>query len=360
MRAPYGREPRRRSNRCSEKRHPPKPDTPLSGFILYDGSMNTDQGSKNMRQGPDGLPVIPARSILSGWTDEGWFGSNYNMNLYKGCSHGCIYCDSRSECYQVADFDTVRTKADALAVLEQDLRSKRRKGVVISGSMSDAYNPFERSHRLMRGALERMDRHGFGVVIDTKSPLVARDLDVLLRIARHSPVAVNVTVTTADDALCRRIERQVAPTSVRLAALRALAEAGIRCGVLLMPILPFVNDTPANITDIVRIAHQAGAGWIYAGGDFGMTLRQNQRTHYLDWLDRLAEEDGGSGLFAGLRNRYETTYGQAYHCRSPRTAELLPLFTAACREHGMVFRMPDIVRRIRAGYEDPQLSLFDG
>ena len=320
---------------------------------------NTPQGPRNPSHVSDGLPVIPAKTILSGWSDEGWFGSNYNMNLYKGCSHGCIYCDSRSECYQVADFDTVRAKADALAVLEQDLKSKRRKGVVISGSMSDAYNPFERNQRLMRGALELMDRYGFGVVADTKSPLVTRDLDVLQRIARHSPVAVNFTITTADDALCRRVERHVPPTSARLEALRTLAAGGIRCGVLLMPVLPFVNDTPENIAAIVRLAHQAGAAWIYAGGDFGMTLRQNQRTHYLDWLDRLAAEDGGAGIFAGMRDQYESTFGQAYHCRSPRNAALWPHFTAACRQHGLAFRMPDIVRRIRAEYEDPQVSLFD-
>ncbi len=313
----------------------------------------------NMRQNPCGMPVIHAKTILSGFSDEGWFGSNYNMNLYKGCSHGCIYCDSRSECYQVADFDTVRAKADALAVMEQDLRSKRRKGVVISGSMSDAYNPFERTQRLMRGSLELIDRYGFGVVVDTKSPLVVRDLDVLRRIAVHSPVAVNFTVTTADDALCRRVERGVPPTSARLEALRTLASGGIRCGVLLMPVLPFVNDSPESISAIVRMTHEAGAGWIYAGGDFGMTLRQNQRTHYLDWLDRLAGEDGGAGPFAGLRERYEAIFGQAYHCRSPRNAELWPIFTEACRRNGMSFRMPDIVRRIREGYGDPQVSLFD-
>ncbi len=324
-------------------------------------------------------PLIPAKTILSGWSDGGWFGSNYNMNLYKGCNHGCIYCDSRSECYQVTDFDTVRAKADALEILEQELRAKRRKGVIISGSMSDAYNPYERGQQLMRGALELMDRYGFGVVIDTKSPLVARDLDLLQRIARHSPVAVNFTITTAEDALCRRVERQVAPTSARLEAMRTLTSAGIRCGVLLTPILPFINDTPENITAIVHRAHQAGAGWLFPAGDFSMTLRTNQREHYLMWLDRLAEEDrvagqekgsgtdlgkvfgdsGDAGLFIGLRERYERTFGQTYVCRSPRNAELWPIFTALCREKGLAYRMPDIVARIHEGYGDPQVSLFD-
>jgi len=325
------------------------------------------------------LPLVPAKTILSGWSDGGWFGSNYNMNLYKGCNHGCVYCDSRSECYQVTDFDMVRAKADALEILEQELRGKRRKGVIISGSMSDVYNPFERGQQLMRGALELMDRHGFGVVIDTKSPLVARDLDLLQRIARHSPVAVNFTITTAEDALCRRVERQVAPTSARLEAMRTLTSAGIRCGVLLTPILPFINDTPENITAIVHRAHQAGAGWLFPAGDFSVTLRMNQRDHYLMWLDRLAEEDrvagqgtgsgtdlgkafgncGDAGLFSGLRDRYERTFGQAYVCRSPRNAELWPIFTALCREKGLAYRMPDIVARIHEGYGETQVSLFD-
>ena len=321
------------------------------------------------------LSLISAKTILSGWSDGGWFGSNYNMNLYKGCNHGCIYCDSRSECYQVTDFDTVRAKADALEILGQELRAKRRKGIIISGSMSDVYNPYERGQQLMRGALELMDRYGFGVVIDTKSPLVARDVDLLQRIARHSPVAVNFTITTANDALCRRVERQVAPTSARFRAMQTLTSAGIRCGVLLMPILPFINDTPENITSIVQMAHQAGAGWLFASGEFCMTLRTNQRDHYLMWLDRLAEEDrlagmgagsvsergtsSGIGGFIGLRKRYEKTFGQAYVCRSPRNAELWPLFTSVCRERGLAYRMPDIVARIHEGYGDAQVSLFD-
>lgn len=330
---------------------------------MYDMHMENQRFSPGDTSDDEIMPFIPAKSILSAWSADGWFGSNYNMNLYKGCSHGCIYCDSRSECYKVADFDTVRVKADALLLLEQELRSKRRKGVIISGSMSDAYNPHERKRQLMRGALERMDRYGFGVVIDTKSPLVVHDVDVLQRIARHSPVAVNFTITTADDPLCRRIERHVPPTSARLEAMRTLTKAGIRCGVLLMPILPFINDTPENISAIVHMARQACAGWLFAGSDFGMTLRTNQREHYLAWLDRLAEEDGSTSnlvsSFTGLRTRYERTYGQAYLCRSPGNLELMRLFIEACSRHGLRYRMPDIVARIREGYGDSQVSMFD-
>ena len=295
------------------------------------------------------MPAIPAKTILSGWTDEGWFGSNYNMNLYKGCCHGCIYCDSRSECYQVADFDTVRMKEEALQVLEQDLRSKRKKGIIISGSMSDAYNPFEKKCELMRGALKLMDRYGFGVVADSKSDLVIRDADLYAKIARHSPAVVNMTLTTADDALCRKIEQHVVPTSKRLEAIARLTEAGVTCGVLLMPILPFINDTVENVVLLVEKAAVAGAKWLYAGGSFGVTLRTNQREHFLERVE---------AIWPGMRMKYEQAFGQAYICKSPNNAEIWTVFTDACRRHGLLWKMPDIVAKIREGYEDGQMRLF--
>ena len=295
------------------------------------------------------IPQIPAKTILSGWSDEGWFGSNYNMNLYKGCCHGCIYCDSRSECYQVMDFDTVRLKEDALVVLERDLRSKRKKGIVISGSMSDAYNPFEKKCGVMRGALGLMDKYGFGVVADTKSPLVVRDTDLLVSISRHSPAIVNMTLTTADDTLCRKIEQHVPPTSKRLEAISRLTDAGITCGVLLMPILPFINDTAGNIAALVDKAAEAGAKWLYAGSSFGVTLRTNQCDYFLEQVD---------AMWPGMRIKYEQTFGQVYICKSPNNAELWPAFTAACARHGLLWKMPDIVARIREGYDDGQMRLL--
>ena len=142
------------------------------------------------------MKTIPAKTILSGYSD-GWFGTNYNMNLYKGCSHGCIYCDSRSSCYRVTDFDTVRAKTGALVILEDELRTRRQKGVIGSGAMSDFYNPFEKDYELTRGALKLIARYGYGIVIDTKSDLVLRDTDVLLSIQGNAPAFVNFTITAA-------------------------------------------------------------------------------------------------------------------------------------------------------------------
>lgn len=178
------------------------------------------------------IPLIPAKTIVSLYSPHGWFGTNYNMNIYKGCCHGCIYCDSRSDCYRVENFDTVRAKQNALYVIRRDLESKRKTGIVMTGSMSDPYNPYEKELALTRGALELIHRFRFGVGVITKSDLVCRDVDLLLRIKTHSPSFVNVTITTANDELCTKIERYVNPASARLAAVKKLSGAGIMCAAL--------------------------------------------------------------------------------------------------------------------------------
>jgi DNA repair photolyase len=156
------------------------------------------------------IQYIDAKTIISEYrTENEWFGANYNMNIYKGCNHGCIYCDSRSECYQVENFDQVRAKTNALTLIERDLKSKTKKGVVGSGAMSDPYNPFEKELCLTRGALALLHRYGFGVCLFTKSDLILRDLDLLCEISRHSPVLTAITITTSDDALSKKLERNV-------------------------------------------------------------------------------------------------------------------------------------------------------
>lgn len=292
------------------------------------------------------IPQIPAKTILSAYMKCGWFGTNYNMNIYKGCCHGCIYCDSRSECYGILDFDTVRAKADALSVINNDLRSKRKKGTVITGSMSDPYNPHEKDCELSRGALKLIDYHGFGICIDTKSDLVTRDIDILQSISKHSSAFVNFTVTTADDDLCMKIEQSVCPTSERIKAIRKLTLSGITCGILLMPILPFINDTEENIVNIVEMAVNAGVKWIYAEG-FGVTLRQNQREHFYTKLDK---------LFPGTKIKYINTFGTKYHCATPNY-KLFNIFVRECEKHNVLYRMSDIIKSV-APYTEEQIN-FD-
>ena len=295
------------------------------------------------------VPTIPARSIVIKNKSTAWFGTRYTMNIYRGCSHGCIYCDSRSECYGVQDFDTVRVKSDALAVIRNDLRSKTQSGVVTTGSMSDPYNPFEKELQLTRHALELLDAYGFGAAVATKGTLITRDADILREIASHSPVLCKITVTTCDDVLAAKLEPRAPSSSARLAAVEKLAGQGIFTGILLMPVLPFLEDTPDGVRRLVRAAYNAGARFVYPA--FGVTLRQNQRAYFLDRLDELFP--GG-----GLRARYVRQFGTQYECRSPRARELWQAFTGECRATGLLYVMQDIVAAYRQGYGSGQLSFL--
>lgn len=293
------------------------------------------------------METIPAKTIVSRSKNSAWFGAEYNMNIYRGCSHGCIYCDSRSSCYGTEEFDRIRVKENALEIIRNDLRRKVKSGVVATGSMSDPYNPREAELGLTRRALELIHAYEFGVAIATKSDLLLRDADILREIAEHSPVLCKITITTCDDRLCKKIEGGAAPSSKRFDALRVLSGQGIYAGVLLMPVLPFLEDSPENILGIVNQAAAAGARFIYPA--FGMTLRDIQR----DWYFQKLEE-----LFPGRRlpEKYLRTFGNAYQCTSPRAKELWNLFKKECDSLGLLYRMTDIIRGYRQGYGDMQLS----
>ncbi len=294
------------------------------------------------------MEFIPAKTILSGFeTGSAWFGKNYNMNIYKGCSHGCIYCDSRSECYKVEDFDRVRAKADALELLERELKVKRRTGVVGIGAMSDPYNPLEKEYCLTRSALELINKYRYGIAITTKSDLITRDIDLLQSIKSHSPVLVKITITAAKDELCKIIEPHAAASSSRFAVSQEMAGAGIFSGILLMPVLPFLEDNEANIGEIIRLANQHKAKFIYPA--FGVTLRQNQRAWYYAKLDE---------HFPGLKKKYIERFGSAYECRSPRARELWNFFQTECERFGMLYKMEEIINSYKSGYGDSQLTLF--
>ncbi|MBE5804709.1 MAG: radical SAM protein [Clostridiales bacterium] len=278
---------------------------------------------------------------------EDFFYADWNMNLYRGCSHGCIYCDSRSLCYRLDRFDTIRPKANALPLLEDELRSRRKPGVITMGAMSDPYNPLEEQLCLTRGALELIRRHGFGAAFTTKSALCARDAGLLADIARRAPVCARLTITCGDDALCRQIEPNVSPFSERFAALRQLADAGVYAGVWLNPVLPFITDTEENILSVVRQAAAAGARFVVCF--FGMTLRSGNREYYFDALER---------EFPGVRAGYLKVFGNAYECGSPHAQRLYEAFTAECARLGLAWRFRDV----NAGMlrlQPRQMSLFD-
>ncbi|MBP8083941.1 MAG: radical SAM protein [Spirochaetes bacterium] len=294
------------------------------------------------------MKLIPAKTIVSGYCDNNnWFGNNYNMNIYKGCCHGCIYCDSRSDCYQIDNFDEVRSKENALVLIDRDLKSKRRKGVVGTGAMSDPYNPFEREYELTRGALELINKYGFGISIATKSDLVTRDIDLLKQISLHSPVLIKITITTCDDELSRKIEANAPVSSRRFEAVKKLSDNGIFAGVLMMPILPFIEDSEENIIKIIDKAHESGAKFIYPA--FGVTLRQNQR----DWFFAKTEK-----LFPGIKEKYIKTFGNSYECLSLNAKQLISTSKTECERLGIFYKMEDIIQGYKQGYSENQLSLF--
>ena len=269
------------------------------------------------------------------------------MNIYRGCCHGCIYCDSRSDCYRITDFDRVRAKEDALRIIRDDLRRKVQTGVIGTGAMSDPYNPFEKTQLLTRHALELVNAFGFGITITTKSPLITRDMDILQDIQKSAPVMVKLSISTADDHLCKQIEPNAAPASARFAAIGALAERGIYCGIMLMPTLPFLTDNSENILEIIRLAHEQGAKFVYPA--FGMTLRDGQREYFYQKLEE---------SFPGLKERYIKRYGNRYECPSPHARELHTLFTERCHALGLRYNMSNITQDYKRGYNIDQLSLF--
>ncbi|MDR0790487.1 MAG: radical SAM protein [Bacteroidales bacterium] len=286
------------------------------------------------------MQYIEAKNIVTKNQNQYWFGTDYNMNIYRGCSHGCIYCDSLSDCYRNTDFETIKAKARAIEIIRANLRSKQLKGVIATGSMSDPYNICEKELCLTKQALRVVDENRFGIAIATKSTLITRDIDELKSIAKHSPIICKLTITTYDDALCRKIEPSVAPTSKRFETIEQLSKNGIYCGVLLMPVLPFINDTEQNALSILRKAKDCGAKFVYPF--FGMTLRDSQREHYYNKLDE---------HFPTLKDRYIATFGSKYNCSSPIANRLYEVFFAEANKMKMLCSMTDIIKDYKAGYK---------
>ena len=286
------------------------------------------------------MHFIQTKSILS---------ARNGMNLYRGCQHGCIYCDSRSRCYHMDHrFEDVAVKENAVELLDLTLRRKRRPCMIGTGSMSDPYTPIEEELRLTRRALEVIERHGCGIAIQTKSDRILRDLDLLQRINRRSKAVVQMTLTTMDDGLCKLIEPNVCPTSRRIEVLKAFQRAGIPTVVWLCPILPWLNDTEENIRGIVEACADAGVKGIICFG-MGLTLRDGSREHYYTQLDR---------NFPGLKERTMRTYGSAYELRSAHDRELTALFHRLCAKYG-IWHDNDRIFRWMSQMEDPeQLSFF--
>lgn len=254
----------------------------------------------------------------------------HGINIYRGCAHGCIYCDSRSKCYQFThDFEDIEVKQNAPELLEEALHKKCKRCMIGSGSMGDPYVPAEKDLRLTRRCLEIIDRYNFGAALLTKSDLVLRDLDLLARINQKTKAVVQMTLTTADDELCKILEPGVCPTSRRVEVLQACKEAGIPTVVWFTPLLPFINDTEENIDAIVGHCAAAGVKAILCFG-IGLTLREGNREYFYAALDRAAANDQ---RFSGLKDRYQKTYGNSYEVSSPKERLLMARLSQRCAEN---------------------------
>ena len=290
------------------------------------------------------MHFVEAKSILTG--GHGWYG----MNIYRGCTHGCVYCDSRSACYQFTHaFEDVEVKRNAPALLDAALASKRRRCMIGTGAMSDPYMHCEEKLGLTRRCLEVIARRGFGAAVQTKSDRVLRDLDLFEDINREAKCVVQLTLTTWDEGLCRLVEPKVCTTARRVEVLQTLRERGVPTLVWLSPLLPFLNDTEENVLSILRACKDAGVKGIVCFG-MGLTLRDGDREYYYAALDR---------HFPGLKRRYIETYGNAYELPSPNEKRLMSLFTRFCEENKMLCTPEDCfayLRTLPEKYE--QTSLF--
>lgn len=288
------------------------------------------------------MRYIETKSILSKLREQDtWFGITYNMNLYRGCQHGCIYCDTRSECYRVGDISQILVKQNALELLTKELQSKRKNRATIgTGSMNDPYMPMERELQLTRNALQIIASYKFPVHIITKSNLVERDIDILQEISK-TYAAVSFTITSATDSLAKKIEPNAPPTSERYNAMKVLAGKGIYTGVTLMPILPFINDTIENIETIIRQAKDSGVSYILPM--FGVTLRKGSREYFYMALDN---------QFPTIKAKYQSAFGERYDCYSYDYKKLSDVFYNLCIKLGIETKMRFYEPKI---YEQPSL-----
>ena len=272
------------------------------------------------------------------------------MNIYRGCTHGCIYCDSRSACYQIKhDFEDIEIKRDAVRILEEQLKRKRSPCMISTGSMCDPYIHLDEELQITRECLKLIERYGFGLAILTKSARIMRDIDILGSINDKAKCVVQITMTTFDEKICRKVEPNVSTTEERFAVLEAMRDAGIPTLVWLSPILPFINDTEENLIGLLNYCARAKVHGIVCFG-FGTTMREGSRDYFYRKLDE---------HFPGIKQQYIKTFGSSYECLSPNNAMLTKVLHDKCQQHGILHNSDDVFGYLRKfEVKDRQISLF--
>jgi len=250
------------------------------------------------------------------------------------------------------DFEDIEVKENAIDLLEYALAHKRKKCMIGTGSMTDPYIPLEMELGNVRKALELIYEHGFGFTVITKSDRILRDFDLLQKINEKTKCVVQMTLTTCDEELCKKIEPNVCTTRERFEVLKKLRDAGIPAVVWMTPILPFINDTEDNISDILDMCIEAKVYGVICFG-MGLTLREGNREYFYEQLDR---------LFPRLKEKYIRTYGNRYEIESPHSEPLMRLFRQRCAENGILHNNDQIFNYLYDFQEKDmtgQLSIWD-
>ena len=280
---------------------------------------------------------------------KGILSAKNGMNLYRGCTHGCIYCDSRSTCYQMDhDFEDIEVKINAIELLESTLKRKRQKVMIGTGSMTDPYMPLDKQFHLTRQSLELIEKYGFGATVITKSATVLDDLDIYKRINEKTKAVIQMTLTTFDEDLCKIIEPHVSTTKERFDALKVFRDHDIPTVVWLTPILPFINDTQENLMGILNYCIEAQVKGIICFG-FGVTLREGDREYFYDQLEQ---------FFPGIKEKYINTFGNAYYCPSENEKELNKIFKEITDKHQIMNDADEIFTYLSAFEDKKQMKLF--
>lgn len=292
------------------------------------------------------IQEINAKSIISrSKHPSSWFGVEYGMNIYRGCQHGCIYCDSRSECYHVEHFDEdIIVKINAVELLEQQLRKMRKRYTIGTGAMSDPYMPIEKKYQLTRKTLEVIERFQMRAHIATKSNLILRDIDILESISKRY-ASVAMTITTMNEDLAKIIEPHAPSPKERMEAVGILNSVGIKAGLLVMPQLPYLMEDREHLEGLVMAAKYCDAQFVYPG--FGVTLRDRQREYYYNKLEE---------FYPVLVAKYKSRFDNNYMAACVNQKKMKEYFYQRCKEEGIFVGMPSYHKEL-ATELNRQLSL---
>jgi DNA repair photolyase len=284
------------------------------------------------------VETFPFKRLLTPvrYEEDRFFLTDYTMNLYRGCNHGCLYCDTRSECYRIDHFDQIRHKENCIDMLREELRQKRKPGVVALGAASDSYNAVEKELCLTRQALELLKKYSFGVGLHTKGAL-ARDGPLLAEMGRQAPTYVAFSITTVDDGLARLLEPGAPPASGRFAAMKELARAGVFTGTWMNPMVPYLTDSRENLVSVLEQTKENGGRFVLC--HFGMTLRTGNREYFYAALE-------AEPRFRGVKERFVSAFGLDYFCPSPRAGELYAVFKETCERLGLLCSFGEVNRAL--------------